>query len=92
MGICKKCGATGKIHVHHIDSNHDNNEPTNLAELCPRCHIREHVPQRLARNKAKRESSPYYRIDQSKPGWSKGMSWDELLSARDYPSINTSNL
>lgn len=35
---CKICGSIDKIHVHHIDGNHENNEITNLVYLCCKCH------------------------------------------------------
>ena len=37
--------------------------------------------------KARREAEKANHIDQSKPGWSEGMTWDELLDARQYPYI-----
>jgi 5-methylcytosine-specific restriction endonuclease McrA len=38
---CSICGETYKprrIHIHHIDANHDNNSQENLVPLCVRCH------------------------------------------------------
>lgn len=41
---CVDCRTSGKIlHVHHIDCNKRNNEPSNLTTLCPRCHRIRHV-------------------------------------------------
>lgn len=45
--VCKCCGARtvetetakqGYFEIHHIDDNHHNNNPSNLALLCPLCH------------------------------------------------------
>ena len=41
---CETCGATGKLHVHHIDGNPRNNDTKNLITLCPSCHRRCHSP------------------------------------------------
>lgn len=42
---CEVCGNTGewqgkslKLEVHHVDGNHNNNDPSNLVFLCPNCH------------------------------------------------------
>jgi len=35
---CQTCGATERLHVHHIDTNKLNNDPSNLVTLCNRCH------------------------------------------------------
>lgn len=36
---CARCGATeGRIDVHHIDGDHQNNDPKNLQYLCWKCH------------------------------------------------------
>ena len=37
--VCAACGATGLIHVHHIDGNPDNVKPGNLIPLCVPCHL-----------------------------------------------------
>lgn len=31
------------IHIHHMDGNHQNNDPSNLIPLCPTCHKIEHL-------------------------------------------------
>lgn len=47
---CCGCGkAEGKLSVHHIDGNHNNNSPDNLAWLCISCHNKIH-PNRLRGN------------------------------------------
>ncbi len=38
MGRCVFCGGASHMHVHHIDGDHENNDPGNLAPLCVRCH------------------------------------------------------
>jgi 5-methylcytosine-specific restriction endonuclease McrA len=40
--MCKECGATAGLHVHHLDRNPANNEPTNLVTLCGSCHLKLH--------------------------------------------------
>lgn len=39
---CERCGFVpehiGQLDVHHIDGNHDNNDPANLRTLCANCH------------------------------------------------------
>ena len=42
--------------------------------------------------KARREKERLVAVDQGKPGWSEGMTWQELLNARAYPNINVRNL
>lgn len=40
---CVLCEDTeGRLHVHHIDVDRDNNEPRNLLTLCNSCHCRAH--------------------------------------------------
>lgn len=37
---CKLCGAcAGRIEVHHIDGDRDNNDLSNLVFLCQKCHL-----------------------------------------------------
>ena len=78
MGICNQCSEQGKTLIHHHDFNHGNDIPANRIELCYHCHTQAHLPAILERNQAKRETAPGYGIDKSKPGWSDGMTWDEL--------------
>ena len=40
--VCEICGSTDDIEVHHIDKNHNNNNPENLISLCSSCHTRVH--------------------------------------------------
>lgn len=40
---CAHCGATKRLHVHHINNfNWLNNTPSNLMYLCESCHNKEH--------------------------------------------------
>jgi thymidylate synthase ThyX len=39
---CHICGAKENLEVHHIDKNHDNNNPDNLMTVCESCHQRVH--------------------------------------------------
>ena len=43
VGACQSCGATGRLDIHHRDRNKRNQERTNLAVLCHRCHMQEHA-------------------------------------------------
>lgn len=44
QGVCKMCGVTTNLtHIHHLDHNPINNDPSNLIEICPQCHRVEHV-------------------------------------------------
>jgi len=51
-GNCTECGTDQKLHVHHIDRNVANNDPSNLTTLCASHHLklhwREDRPERLA--------------------------------------------
>lgn len=43
LECCAECGATGVVlDVHHIDENHQNNDPANLMVLCRICHGKKH--------------------------------------------------
>ena len=35
---CSLCGSTSKLHVHHKDGNHNNNDLKNLMWVCVKCH------------------------------------------------------
>lgn len=35
---CECCGAKKRLHVHHVNEDWKNNEPTNLQTLCVFCH------------------------------------------------------
>lgn len=38
-GVCMTCDSEPEgTHIHHIDHNPTNNDPSNLMELCPQCH------------------------------------------------------
>jgi len=45
---CEECGQKDHLHVHHVDENHHNNDPSNLKTLCPRCHKLAHMEVRNA--------------------------------------------
>ena len=40
---CEICGKTGKLDVHHIDDNYQNNDLKNLMILCRSCHMKQHM-------------------------------------------------
>ena len=42
---CQICGKDGKLDVHHIDGNYQNNTIGNLMILCRSCHMKIHKPQ-----------------------------------------------
>lgn len=52
--FCKKKVTLEKVHVHHVDHNHDNNKPKNLVASHSSCHSRHHATGRL-RSKETRE-------------------------------------
>jgi hypothetical protein len=42
---CARCGynkSKGSLHRHHVDRNHDNDEPGNVVILCSNCHMELH--------------------------------------------------
>lgn len=44
QGVCQLCSTTTTLtHIHHIDHNPINNDPSNLIEICPQCHRVEHI-------------------------------------------------
>uniref|UniRef100_A0A6M3M9V2 Putative HNH endonuclease n=1 Tax=viral metagenome TaxID=1070528 RepID=A0A6M3M9V2_9ZZZZ len=44
-GHCSICNTTQKLLIHHIDSDRNNNIPTNLEILCQTCHAKKHKKQ-----------------------------------------------
>lgn len=36
---CEQCGLRKSLHIHHIDGNYRNNDPSNLQTLCGSCHL-----------------------------------------------------
>lgn len=36
------CSSTKNLVIHHIDFNHDNNDPNNLQKVCRSCHAKIH--------------------------------------------------
>lgn len=41
-GHCVICGSEDDLHVHHVDRDKSNNDPSNLVTLCQRDHMRVH--------------------------------------------------
>ena len=41
-GKCECCGYDEVLDLHHIDENHNNNDPSNHGVLCPNCHAKIH--------------------------------------------------
>lgn len=39
---CYFCGRINSVDIHHLDTNHDNNDKKNLIQLCRSCHKRLH--------------------------------------------------
>ena len=39
---CQECGTTERLHVHHADRDHTNNDPSNLVTMCASHHIKLH--------------------------------------------------
>ena len=44
---CEICGKIGKMDIHHIDENPQNNNPDNLQVLCRSCHMKIHRPRKI---------------------------------------------
>lgn len=40
--VCQDCGSSKNLHVHHVDSNPQNNDESNLILLCKPCHATRH--------------------------------------------------
>ena len=40
---CSVCGSAGDLHVHHLDLDPTNDDPSNLVTLCGICHARVHT-------------------------------------------------
>lgn len=57
---CERCGATERLHVHHIDKDITNNVPANLLTLCAACHNRLHAAERqgIAASESKPSVTP----------------------------------
>ncbi len=83
-GICNQCGKQGAINTHHKDFNHGLIDPLQLEDLCPSCHRLKHG---IAKREALEAEYSASLLDQSQHGWSKDISWDELLAIREYPSL-----
>jgi 5-methylcytosine-specific restriction endonuclease McrA len=45
---CESCGATTRLHAHHIDGNVNNDSPSNIQTLCASCHVTHHHRARRA--------------------------------------------
>ena len=39
---CEACQATERLHVHHVDRDVTNNDPSNLRTMCASCHLKLH--------------------------------------------------
>jgi len=54
---CEMCGydkCKSSLHIHHKDSNHENNDISNIIVLCANCHFELHtknIKSRLAKSK-----------------------------------------
>lgn len=44
---CELCGKVGRVDVHHIDENPQNNNPSNLQVLCRSCHMKIHRSRKI---------------------------------------------
>lgn len=40
---CARCGSNQDIHIHHIDQDRTNNQPSNAQVLCSDCHKKKHT-------------------------------------------------
>jgi hypothetical protein len=53
IGKCERCGWSLEVrvlHVHHIDHDHRNDEPSNWEVLCPTCHKHHHFTDKRQSN------------------------------------------
>ena len=48
---CTTCSNEEALHVHHIDRDPTNNEPSNLITLCEDCHLKYHTEKQYGRRK-----------------------------------------
>lgn len=95
---CEECGKMnsvkplygssrlGRIHIHHIDFNHNNNDITNLKALCASCHNKAHgnrttlegaraaALSRLGQKRGNYNISPEVRAHMSEKAKQRGMS------------------
>ena len=46
LHACERCGGTQTLHRHHLDHNTSNNQSSNVAVLCSKCHGALHANQR----------------------------------------------
>lgn len=51
---CEECGATERLHLHHVDMDPSNNAPSNRMTLCASCHQKWHWAH--GRTKPRRQS------------------------------------
>lgn len=59
MTPCKDCGQpTDTSHTHHVDEQRGNNDPDNLSERCPRCHMAHHDNDRATDDRTTRKWGP----------------------------------
>jgi predicted restriction endonuclease len=62
---CYICGSTEKLQVHHINGDHNDNRPQNLAYVCLEHHCMLH-----------RKRIPDFREDLSSNGWRRNLEWN----------------
>jgi len=55
---CANCGHPGPTQTHHVDEQRGNNDPDNLSERCPRCHMAYHDNDRATDGQASRRYGP----------------------------------
>lgn len=76
---CERCGSTKRRHVHHVDENPLNNDPSNLQTLCVSCHRLLHSPNWNKTTKQRRSCAHC-----SAPARRRGLCWTHLTRLKRF--------
>jgi len=47
LSSCQDCGTNKTLEIHHINENWRDNSPENIRTLCKKCHMSQHIGERL---------------------------------------------
>ncbi len=50
------------------------------------------IDRQMTERREREANNVLYQIDQSKPGWSDNLTWQQILDARGRPKLNYKNL